>query len=330
MWEGQTPGTSARRSEAAGPRSARRSEPDFGRWHPPWSGVLPATGAGRSLPELPPIQATGALPGLVNRRSSGSPTSPWALARRETAAVLISRMIEAGDHRMSDTDKPPPMKLIESGRVSRLARRWSNTELARFAGWFSGDVVNVSGWKDEDKQGAHYADYFTGKASYTITNYKAEARGIQGQPGEVFLDLEAPLDPGLAGRFDVVFNHTVLEHVYAFQTAFKNLCAMSRDVVIIVVPWLQPYHGDYGDYWRFSPLAVKKMYEESGLTPLYVSFNDDAFASVYVFAIGTRHPERWRDRFPEPFAIENAARRVAGQRSIVQGVRGALRVLRGK
>lgn len=220
------------------------------------------------------------------------------------------------------------MKLFESGRISRLARRWSNAELRKVAGWFPGDVVNVSGWKDEDKEGGHYADYFTQKASYTITNYKSEARGLQG--GELFLDLEAPLDPALAGKFDVVFNHTVLEHVYEFQAAFRHLCEMSRDLVIVVLPWLQPYHGDYGDYWRFSPLATRRMYEANGVTPLRITFNEDAFASVYVFAVGSRHPERWRDRFPEPLAVANAADRVAGQRSIVQGVRGALRVLRGK
>ncbi|MBC7977790.1 MAG: hypothetical protein H7138_22655 [Myxococcales bacterium] len=220
------------------------------------------------------------------------------------------------------------MKLFERGRISRLARRWSNAELRKVAGWFPGDVVNVSGWKDEDKEGGHYADYFTQKTSYAITNYKSEARGLQG--GELFLDLEAALDPALAGTFDVVFNHTVLEHVYEFQAAFRHLCEMSRDLVIVVLPWLQPYHGDYGDYWRFSPLATKKMFEANGLTPLRITFNEDAFASVYVFAVGTRHPERWRSKFPEPIAIANAADRVAGQRSIVQGVRGALRVLRGK
>ena len=220
------------------------------------------------------------------------------------------------------------MKLIKSGRISRLARQWSNAELRRIAGWFPGDVVNVSGWRDEDKEGAHYADYFTQKTSYAITNYKSEARGLQGD--EQFLDLEAPLPASLAGKFDVVFNHTVLEHVYEFQAAFSNLCAMSRDLVIVVLPWLQPYHGDYGDYWRFSPLATRKMFEANGLTPLRIAFNEDAFASVYVFAVGSRHPERWQARFPEPIAIDNAAHRVAGQRSIVQGVRGALRVLRGK
>lgn len=222
------------------------------------------------------------------------------------------------------------MKWIESGRVSLLARRWSNRELKKFASWFSGAIVNVSAWKDEDKEGAHYADYFTQKTSYAITNYKAEARGLQGTDNEIFLDLERPIDPALAGKFEVVFNHTVLEHVYEFQAAFTNLCALSNDLVIVVVPWLQPYHSDYGDYWRFSPLAVKKMFEANQLAPLYISFNEDAFASVYVFAIGSKQPERWRAKFPEPIDISNAARRTAGERSIVQGVRAALRVLRGK
>lgn len=220
--------------------------------------------------------------------------------------------------------------MFESGRVTKIARRWSNTELEKFSGWFSGDVVNVSAWKDEDKQGRHYADYFPNKASYTITNYKAEARGVQGAPGEIFLDLEAPIAGDLAGRFDVVFNHTVLEHIYEAQTAFSNLCAMSKDLVIIVLPWLQPYHSDYGDYWRFSPLAIKKMFEANGLEPLYISFNEHPFTSVYAFAIGSKQPERWRARFPEPFSIKNAAGRSPGQRAIVQGVRAALRVLRGR
>jgi hypothetical protein len=218
---------------------------------------------------------------------------------------------------------------VEGGRVSRLARRWSNSELARFASWFTGDIVNVSAWRDEDKFGKHYVDYFTRKASYTITNYRSEMQGMQGTAQEVFLDLETPLDRDLIGKFDVVFNHTVLEHVYDSQAAFARLCEMSRDIVIVVVPWLQPYHSTYGDYWRFSPLAVKKMYEANGVAPLYLSFNDDAFASVYVFAIGSKHPARWRERFSEPVAIQNHRGHVAGQRSIAQNVRAALRLLLG-
>lgn len=187
-------------------------------------------------------------------------------------------------------------------RIHRLPRIWSNRELARFAHLFSGDVVNVSGWKDIDKEGRHYRDYFTGAASYTITNYKAEARGFQGSEGEIFLDLAAPLPDELVGRFDVAFNHTTLEHIYGVHQAFANLCRMSRDIVIVVLPFLQQYHTDYGDYWRFSPLAAKRLCEDNGLEVVYQSFNSHRMSSVYVFTIATKQPERWRGRFDWQFS----------------------------
>ena len=189
-------------------------------------------------------------------------------------------------------------------RIHRLPRLWSNHELARFAAWFPGAVVNVSAWKDEDKEGRHYRDYFTAATSYTLTNYKPEMRGFQGAPGEIFLDLAAPLAPDLIRSFDVVFNHTTLEHVFDVQAAFRNLCGMSRDVVILVVPFLQPYHGTYGDYWRFTPLLLQRLFSEAGFTPLYMSFNSHRAAAVYLFAIASAHPERWRDRFDWKFSVE--------------------------
>lgn len=190
-------------------------------------------------------------------------------------------------------------------RVHRLPRVWSNRELARFAPMFGGDVVNVSGWKDIDKEGRRYRDYFSNAASYSITNYRAEARGFQDAEGEIFLDLEQPLPPGLEGRFDVVFNHTTLEHVYALHTAFGNLCRMSRDAVILVVPFIQQFHADYGDYWRLSPMAVKRLFEDNGYTLLYLSFNSHRNASVYVFAIASRQPERWAGRFDYRFSCRD-------------------------
>jgi hypothetical protein len=185
--------------------------------------------------------------------------------------------------------------------VHKVPRVWSNRELAKFAHLFEGTVVNVSGWKDVDKEGRHYRDYFTGATSYSITNFKAEARGFQGMEGEIFLDLEADLPADLVGAFDVVFNHTTLEHIYEARKAFANLCRLSGDIVIIVLPFLQQYHSDYGDYWRFSPLATKRMFEDNGYTLVYQSFNSDRASSVYTFSIGTRHPERWKDQFDWTF-----------------------------
>jgi hypothetical protein len=186
--------------------------------------------------------------------------------------------------------------------VHKVPRVWSNRELAKFAHLFQGKVVNVSGWKDVDKEGRHYRDYFTGASSYTITNFKAEARGFQGMEGEIFLDLEQDLPAELAGAFDVVFNHTTLEHIYQAHKAFANLCRLSSDIVIIVLPFLQQYHSDYGDYWRFSPLATKRMFEDNGFTLVYQGFNSDKASSVYTFSIATRNPEKWKNKFDWEFS----------------------------
>lgn len=183
-------------------------------------------------------------------------------------------------------------------RIHRVPRVWSNRELSKFGALFAGDVVNVSAWKDEDKEGRTYRRYFPNARSYTITNFDADKRGYQGLPGELFLDLEKPLPARLVDAFDVVFNHTTLEHVYHFQTAFKNLCRMSRDIVILVVPFVQQMHAHYGDFWRFSPEAVNRLFLDQGLSVGYLSFNTQRRTSVYVFAIGTKLPHQWVAQFP--------------------------------
>jgi hypothetical protein len=181
--------------------------------------------------------------------------------------------------------------------VHRVPRLWSNQQLAAVGNLFEGDVVNVSAWQDSDKDGRSYRNYFPRARSYSLTNFEAGKRGYQGLPDEIFLDLEKPLPDDLKGRFDVVYNHTTLEHVYEFRRAFANLCALSRDAVIIVVPWLQPVHSHYGDYWRFSPMAIARLFEENGYKSARITWNGDKGASVYVFAVGVRDQNKWREAF---------------------------------
>lgn len=190
-------------------------------------------------------------------------------------------------------------------RSHRIPRVWSNRELARFAHLFRGAVVNVSGWTDSDKEGRCYREYFSNAESYTLTNFDSDKKGFLGLEGEIFLDLEKPLASELQRRFDVVFNHTTLEHIYEVSTAFSTLCEMSRDIVIVVVPFLQQYHSHYGDYWRFSPLAVRRMFEERGFSPLHISFNSDPQSSVYVLAIATRYPDSWSSEFSFELNVED-------------------------
>lgn len=187
-------------------------------------------------------------------------------------------------------------------RKYRLPRIWSNRELEKFSSLFSGDIVNVSGWKDLDKEGRYYRDYFVNAASYTITNFNTDERGFQGYENEIFLNLENQLPSELFNRFDVVFNHTVLEHVFDVNIAFKNLIMMSKDIVILVVPFLQQMHASYGDYWRFTPLTIKKMLENNGMSLLYLSFNSHKDASVYIFSIATKNLSSWSDKIPYQFS----------------------------
>lgn len=183
----------------------------------------------------------------------------------------------------------------------RIPRIWSNNELKKFAPLFSGNIVNVSGWKDIDKEGRKYNEYFINSKLYFISNYKSELKGLQGYKNEFFLDLTKELNKEYIERFDVVFSHTTLEHIYNVRTAFKNLCQLTKDILIIVIPFLQQMHGNYGDYWRFTPLTIKKMFEENNMTLLYLSFNNQKQTSVYIFAIGSKKPERWREKISKQF-----------------------------
>ncbi|MFW5886676.1 MAG: hypothetical protein ACOCUL_02860 [Bacteroidota bacterium] len=159
---------------------------------------------------------------------------------------------------------------------------------------FTGKVVNVSGWQDADKQGKKYKEYFQNASEYWTTNYKTEARGFQGDiDNEIFLDLTQEVEQNLCGSFDVVFNHTVLEHIFEINIAFQNLCRMTKDIAIVIVPFLQEQHAAYGDYWRFSPQAIDKLFQANDLETIYLNYNDVRKTSIYVFAIGSKHPERW-------------------------------------
>lgn len=168
-------------------------------------------------------------------------------------------------------------------------RVWSNQELRKIGPHLQGAVVNVSGWKDSDKEGGNYRSYFPKNTEYFITNYSSTYKGFQGNGDEIALDLVQPLPAELVGRFDIVFNHTTLEHIFEVQVAFENLAKMSRNHVLVVVPFLQQQHGpEYGDFWRFTPLAMKRLMEKNGLELTYINYNDSATDSIYIIALGSK------------------------------------------
>lgn len=181
----------------------------------------------------------------------------------------------------------------------KVPRRWSNTELKKIGPVFKGEMINVSGWDDRDKQGGSYKSYFTGCSAYYISNF-AGTRGLSdaGAVTNFEIDLEKDLNRELVNRFDVVFNHTTLEHVFDVFKAFENLCLMSRDIVIIVLPFTQQIHtsDSFSDYWRFTPMAIKKLFERNGLTVIYEAANNDSDCSNYVLSVGSRNPQNWKNK----------------------------------
>lgn len=185
------------------------------------------------------------------------------------------------------------MRRVEKDQVR--PREWSNAELERIAPFCAGSVVNVSGWRDEDQRGRLYKSYFAKADNYIVSNFVG-ARADSEVPS-IELDLTKDLPEELAGRFDVVFNHTTLEHVYEVQKAFSNLCNLSKDTVILVTPFIQQVHfsaGSYGDYWRFTPMCLRKMFADNGLSVVYQSSNDNEWYISYVFTVATKQPERWK------------------------------------
>ena len=197
---------------------------------------------------------------------------------------------------------------FQPGRRFRLPRVWSNGVLREIAPLFHGDVINVSGWRDEDKEGGKYRNYFTNARSYALTNYGGFRGGLS--EGDISLNLEADLPAELHGCADVVFNHTTLEHVFDVFKAVSNLCSMTRDVVLVVVPAMQEEHTSesYGDYWRFMSGGIRKLFAVNGLTTIYLVSSPHRNSAVYHLCVASRVPERWAGRLPVPAEQVNDGR----------------------
>ncbi len=195
-------------------------------------------------------------------------------------------------------------------RKFRLARIWSNKELKKISMLFEGNVINVSSGENIDKEGSTYDKYFLNAKEFWLSNYCPGAfRGFEGRPNELLIDLTQKLDSSLERKFDVVFNHTTLEHVFDIFTAFKNLCLLSNDIVIIVVPFAQEQHENegYEDYWRLTPTCIRKLFELNEMEVIYEATNKDFNAATYLFFVASKNPEKWILKMPKYNRICNAA-----------------------
>jgi len=217
-----------------------------------------------------------------------------------TVKQLEPRLITRGSERALTFAQWALNGVAKRALRDRRPRRFSNLVLRKYLAHMSGDIVNVSGWRDSDKEGGRYRDYYASPNRYVLSRVGGEGGMDSDLPAdceEIYLDLNHPLDPKLAGQFDVVFCHTVLEHVFDASTALANLALLSRDVVAIVVPFSQSVHytDSYLDYHRFAPYALKESFEGEGFSVLLSDHNAQSFFPVYVIFIASRFPQRhWK------------------------------------
>jgi hypothetical protein len=190
------------------------------------------------------------------------------------------------------------------------ARRFSNRILKNYLKYLEGDIINVSGWEDSDKNNGFYRDYYKRVKRYVVSNISGE-QGMPRQKNEdiewIYLDLEKPIPEDLEKKFDIVFCHTVLEHIYHTEIALDNLAGLTRDIMIIVVPFSQSVHytKSYSDYTRFTPYYFKKYLPSRGFSILLSDSNDQPFTNIYTVIIASLHPEKHRefDSAPKHFDI---------------------------
>ena len=204
-------------------------------------------------------------------------------------------------------------------RRFRLARIWSNAQLRAIAPLFDGCVINVSAGDDLDKEGKRYEEYFVNSSGYSISNFQPGSfRGFQGRANELLIDLCEEIPVHLRASYDVAFNHTTLEHVFDFRTAFRNICALSKDIVILVVPFSQVQHASaaFDDYWRFAPAGIRQLFQNEGFRVVYEAANDHRNSAVYLFFVGARNVEKWRDRMPAWSPITSAGAQIGRESSL--------------
>lgn len=177
-------------------------------------------------------------------------------------------------------------------------REFSNAMLRYYAPLFTGSVVNISGWKDGDFENSMYKTYFPNATMYAVSNAPTSSKGVGSLPDELLIDLSTPVDASFHKKFDVVFNHTTLEHIFELDIAFANLCDMSRDTVILVVPTLQHIHFNdgFGDYNRLTPMGIAKYFEKNGFEVQVLRSNEQQFSPLYCFAIASRPNSKYKEQ----------------------------------
>jgi hypothetical protein len=229
------------------------------------------------------VTATATVPPVPDGEPDlAPPDGPLVRVRRALLATPAGARARATAEAQAHRAHRRTTQVLKRLTRAQEPRIWSNREIERVAAGITGDVVHVSAWLDEDKEGRRYRDYFQQARSYTTTNVGGQ-RG-EGGDDDVHLDLSGPLPPHLEQAFDLVFNHTTLEHVAAVDVALDNLFRMARGEVLVVVPFMQVEHWEcpsFGDYWRLTEHGLVAACLQRGFEVLSLTSNHNPVWPIY-------------------------------------------------
>lgn len=173
-------------------------------------------------------------------------------------------------------------------------RLWSNEDVRKVGellGHLHG-IINVSGDLDEDKYGSHYRNYFN-TAKYDISNYESD--DFRGGSGDSLkIDLEKPIPSSLLNSYELVFNHTTLEHVWDVRMAMDNLVKLSSRYIYIIVPFKQKLHfydEGFKDYHRLTHFWFREYAKRNQLKVLYENYGPKDSLDVYISVLLSKNQQ---------------------------------------
>lgn len=176
-------------------------------------------------------------------------------------------------------------------KISNNGRLYSNVVLRRIFSILNVDsVLNVSGWDDGDKEGNKYVNYFPSKLSrYEISSYSKDHLRADMSISKVTIDLEDRAYK-VSEKFDLIFTHTVLEHVFDQENAFRIMCESANKFVVGVAPMINVLHWEetYGDYWRFTPHGIIKLINNQGFNLVHLEIGPSSSISQYIIFVAAR------------------------------------------
>ena len=83
--------------------------------------------------------------------------------------------------------------------------------------------------------------------------------------------------------FDSILCTQVLEHVYDHHTMMKEVFRVLKPGghIVLTVPFAWEKHEEPYDFFRFTPYALKELFEEAGLVIDYIKPNGGKWAAIY-------------------------------------------------